>query len=179
MATLVDSYSEVNSNNEANGIGGATFTYTAQSFTGIGLPIAQAKFYIKKVGTPTGNVTVDIFAHSGTYGTSSVATGAALATSDGVDVTTISTTISLVTFTFSGANQIDLANGTNYVAALHFTGGDGSSNKVNYGQDTTSPTHGGNRVDWNGSVWSAVSGADLCFYIYSNDITPALAWLSA
>ena len=57
-----------------------------QSFTGNGLILNSAEFYLKKKGSPTGNAVVKIYAHSGTYGTSSVPTGSALATSDNFDV---------------------------------------------------------------------------------------------
>src|SRR4051794_23390494 len=103
MATLIDSYSETNKSN-------ISFVYTAnylgQSFTGTGLAIGSAQWYMRKSGSPSGNLVAKIYAHSGTYGTNSLPTGVALATSDVVNSTTLPTSFTLVTFTFSGANQI-------------------------------------------------------------------------
>ena len=92
MSTIIDSYSE--SNYVTAGYGMSPLGYgVGQSFTGDGKTLSSVKFYARKVGSPTGNIYAKIFAHSGTYGTSSVPTGTELAVSGAVDVTTISTSM--------------------------------------------------------------------------------------
>ena len=48
--------------------------------------LSSVQFYIRKTLSPTGNAVAVLYAHTGTFGTSSAPTGAALATSDEVDV---------------------------------------------------------------------------------------------
>jgi hypothetical protein len=138
-----------------------------QSFTGNGGAIDSLKLYMKKSGSPTGNGYAKIYSHSGTFGTSSVP-DTLLATSDAFDVSTLTTTIALINFNFSGDERITLTNGTNYVVVLEYTGGN-SSNKVLIGADSTSPTHGGNRVSHDGTNWQADNTHDLIFYVYSDN----------
>ena len=88
MAVLLDSYSE-NNISDYKGMQGGTDEGVGQSFTGDGGILTTAKFFLSRVGSPTGNMTAKIYAHTGTYGTSSELTGSALATSGTVDVTTI------------------------------------------------------------------------------------------
>ena len=54
---------------------------TGQSFTGNGGTLDSCVFELGKSGSPTGNAVAKIYNHTGTYGTSSKPTGAALATS--------------------------------------------------------------------------------------------------
>ncbi len=162
---VIDSYSETNQD--------ATESFTtapngwAQSFTGDGSTLGSVKIYMKKTGSPGFNPTVNIYAHSGTFGTSSVPTGAALATSDSVTEASISTSLSLITFTFSGANQITLTNGTKYcVGATVWDTGSGA-NCYAIGKDTSSPSHSGNYATID-VFWSADSTTDMPFYVLSN-----------
>lgn len=48
--------------------------------------LASVEFFIRKQGAPTGNMRVNLYAHSGTFGTSSIPTGTPLAQSDFIDV---------------------------------------------------------------------------------------------
>jgi hypothetical protein len=160
---LVDSYSEANSGGHFS-LYSTQITRVAQSFTVTNAStLGSAKFYIFKAGSPTGNAVVKLYAHSGVYGTSSEPTGAALATSDNLDVSTLTGSYQLKTFTFSGANQYALQAATKYVISIEFTGGDGS-NYVGVGTDSTSPTHSGNTVTYNGAytIWA---GVDTPFYV--------------
>lgn len=134
-------------------------SFTA-SFSG---NLTSVDFCGAKFGSPTGNVTAELYTHSGTYGTSSVGTGAALATSDTIDVSTLSTSASTITFTFSGGNQYALVSGTRYVIAFRYTGGAlGTSVKIQF--DSSSPGHGGNGSQYFGS-WAAQSGWDVIFSV--------------
>lgn len=159
IGTVIDSYSESNHDGSFYAGNGTTKQEIAQSLTGNGQTVSAAKFYIKKgVGSPTGNITARIFAHTGTFGTSSAPTGAQLNISDVVDASTVtSTTPSLFTFNFSGANQITLANGTKYVMKLVIP------NNISVAYDATTLSHGGNYwSDFDG----AQSGWDVPFYLY-------------
>lgn len=160
---LVDSYSESNADAFFTIATGNSLFGVGQAFTAIAGNISSSQFWAKKDGTPTGTVFSKLYNLSGTFGTNAIPSGAALATSDGIDISTISTTLSLVTFTFS--NTFTLVNGTNYGISLEYAG-DGSANGINYGQDSSSPTHAGNLFFNNGS-WNASSTADLCFYVYA------------
>ena len=171
VSTLsLSSYSESNQDSTQN-LGDGTTTGVAQSFTtpaatantnAIGC-FALAKFYLKKNGSPTGNITAKLYAHSGTLGTSSVPTGAALATSNTVAASTLTTSYQLISFPFPESNWFQFTANTNYVIALEYSGGD-ASNYVQVGYDSSSPSHGGNKSTFASAVWSAQSGHDCCFY---------------
>ncbi|GAI05235.1 unnamed protein product, partial [marine sediment metagenome] len=141
-----------------------------QSFTGDGRVLNNAVFYIKKSGSPTGNAYAKIYAHSGTFGTSSVPTGAALAVSEGVDVSNLTTSFQLIAFNFSGANKITLTNGTKYVVVIEYTGGTLYSHEVVVGYDTGTPSHPGNFCAYH-TGWTAYPTTDLCFYVYYEEET--------
>lgn len=167
MAWLLDSYSESNQNSTAF-LDSANHKGIAQSWK---TPPAiynlnSAKFWLKKAGSPTGNATANLYTHSGTFGTSSVPTGAALATSDVLDVSTLTLSYQLITLNFSGSNQYLVTGNTNYVISIEYTAGD-ASNLVHVGWDFSSPTHAGNYSQLNGS-WAATATADCCFYVYGD-----------
>src|SRR3990167_9175266 len=172
VPVAIDSYSESDYDTDFS-VASGTAVGVSQSFTGDGSTVVNAKFYIYKSGSPTGNATANIYAHSGVFGTSSVPTGAALATSDSVDVATLSTSISLVNFAFSGANQITLTNGTKYVVTIEYSGG-GGANTVRVGYDASSPSHAGNNALFQGGVWTANSGRDTIFYVNKAGTAPTL-----
>lgn len=161
----IDSYSESNYNGNyplAEGLGAYAL---AHSITGDGRAIGRVRLYMSKTGSPSGNLTVSIFAHSGTFGTSSVPTGSALATSDVINASSLSGSLGLIEFTFSGGNQITLTNATKYVLVLNGSFA-GSTNVPNWGIDGSSPTHGGNMaVKDSGGTWTADNAVDACFYV--------------
>lgn len=168
---VVDSYEESNKNtSDFLYTGGTTYTAVGQSFTGNGGKLDKTTFYLRKEGTPPSNVVSKIYAHSGTFGSSSVPTGAALATSDNVVATSLSTSFSLADFNYSGANEITLTSSTKYVVTVEYSPvGSNNLNYVEVGRDSSSPTHGGN---WSGNFggWSALSGSDLIFYVYDTSV---------
>ncbi|MBU1110778.1 hypothetical protein KKB83_04120 [Patescibacteria group bacterium] len=175
MATIVDSYSESNYHSYA-GLDDDDYRwrYVGQSFTGDGGVLNSIKFYLAKEGVPTGTVCATIHAHSGTYGTSSVATGAVLAISDTVDISELSTDLTLVTFIFSGEEKITLTDETYYVASVYggeLVHGGSSSNYIAVGVDDTSPTHSGNGWYYNAGVNYA--SFDTCFYVYADASSPS------
>jgi hypothetical protein len=164
---VVDSYSETNASNSTWLYSGST-TKVGQSFTvSSDVILTSAQFYLKKSGSPTGNAVAKLYAHSGTYGTSSKDTGSALATSDNFDVSTLTTSNQLISFTFSGANQYSMTAGY-YCITLEYSGGD-VSNKVVFNFDSTSPTHSGNFFT---TVPQDVN--DCCFYVNGGSFSPTL-----
>lgn len=179
MATIVDSYSESNRSSDYSVSLGLGCAGAGQSFTGDGGTLNSAKFFLKKVNSPTGNAYAKIYAHTNTFGSNGVPTGSALATSDAVDVSGISTTQSLVTFTFSGENKITLDNETNYVVMLEYNVND-PDNWIYVGKDSTSPTHSGNAVGWfnfGSYYYEANSSWDVCFYVYKDDPPNMKYWV--
>jgi hypothetical protein len=173
--SVLDSYSESNKNRDIY-LSSAEKLAVSQSFTaGATKNIGKVTLYLRKAGSPTGNITVQIYAHSGTYGTNSVPTGAALATSDNVSITGLTTSYALYDFNFSGANQISLTSTTQYVLVIRYTGGDGG-NDLYVGIDD-SPTHGGNwATSTDGTTFSADNTRDICFYVYGLVIPDGAMW---
>jgi len=135
---------------------GAGQSFTSPAFKS---KIKALDLWSKKGGSPTGSCYAKLYAHSGTYGTSSKPTGAALATSDAVNSAGISTSEGWITFTFSGVNQIILLADTYYVLTLEFTGGDGS-NYVFFGKSGDEVT--GNACYYISS-WNASASTDGLF----------------
>lgn len=160
-----DSYSE--SNQSATfAVGGANVQSIGQSFSPDGGVLNTAIFYIKKTGTPTNNMTARLYSHTGTFGVSG-APGTLLATSDAIAASTLTTSLQLITFTFTGINKVSLVSGTKYFIVLNFT--DGGANTVDAGYDSSSPSHSGNGWDnFNGPVASF----DYIFYV-TTDISAA------
>jgi hypothetical protein len=125
----------------------------------------KLQWQLRKIGTPTGNATAKIYAHSGTFGTSSAPTGTALATSATLDVSTLTGTLTVKDFVFSGGDKITLTSGTNYVATIEYSGGD-ASNYIEVGIDTTTPTATGNISDLFTGSWVTASTIDAIYYLY-------------
>jgi phage minor structural protein len=167
---LIDKYSEANKSaveriatdaGESNQLG--------QSFTGTGKILNKITLYLAKVGLPTEYIYVSVYAHSGTFGTSSIPTGSALAISNQVSVSSLGIYSALIDFTFTGSNKIALANGTKYVWIITTTQGTSSDN-VLVGIDSTSPTHGGNYCFHNvGGAWSYNAAKDVIFYVWGDE----------
>ena len=164
--TLLDSYAEANFSVSYSIFTGNTLG-VGQSIQGNGENVSSCKFFLRKTGSPTGNAFAKIYAATGTYGTNAIPTGAALATSDAFDVSTLTTSNVLRTINFSGANNIKLTNGTTYILAFEWVGGNGS-NFVNMTGDATSPTSPGNASRIPTTTWANLSGNDLIFYIYTS-----------
>lgn len=173
MSVIVDSYSESNFyrsywtlfdniDDHSHKVG--------QSITGNGGILDSAIFYLRKVGSPTGNAYAKIYAHDGTFGTSSIPTGTALATSDEYGVSNLTTSYQLITFTFSGANKITLTDETKYVVTIEYDNGTYLVDYIRVGLDETSPTHGGNLSGYSTEEGWLPSGSwDLCFYVYRDE----------
>lgn len=171
FSVVCDSYSETNRDSDAV-IGGGSGTSIGQSFTGNGGTLTSAQFFLSKSGTPpSGLMAVRIYAHAGTFGTNGTPTGSSLALSGTVNITTLTATPTLTTFTFTGVNEITLTATTKYFVVLQY--GEGL-NDLLVGIDTTSPGHGGNY--WDDSILDE-AGRDVCFYVNTQP-TPLLNKIS-
>jgi len=145
----------------------ATITGAAQSFA-VGSNakiVTRVRLRLKKTGSPTGNVTVAIYSHSGTYGTSSVP-NALVATSDAIDATQIDSAYREVEFVFTGDELVELTASTNYCIVIEHPNGD-ASNYVQVNGDIGAGSHGGNRSH-NTAGWTAVAADDLWFEVYTS-----------
>lgn len=168
---VADSYSESNQTSYFQ-IQPTSRIGAGQSFTGDGKTVETVKFYLQKVNSPTGNICAKIYSeqHATAFGTDSV-TNTLLATSDSYDVSTITASFTLITFTFSGSNRITLTNGTKYCVMCENVDLTGASTGINIGYDDTSPTHSGNYIqNWFGT--SADATKDTCFYLYTSTPVP-------
>ena len=90
MTTIIDSYSESNQTSTLI-LHNGNITKDGQTFLGDGRTLDNCKFLFKKRISPAGNAVVKIYAHSGTFGIDGVPTGSALATSENLDVSTLTT----------------------------------------------------------------------------------------
>ena len=151
-----------------------------QSFVAIDTytELDSAKFYLTSYGTPpVGNIYSKIYASTGTHGVDALPTGSALATSDPVDsslVTNTHPTYELYTFTFSGANRINLTSGTTYIIVVEYTEALTYANGIWAG--FTDLQHAGNAASlfatWEvGGPWGSTN-EDLIFYIYGTEYVP-------
>jgi len=170
-SSVIDSYSESNYSEYWDYIWGNNFG-AGQSFTGNGSTLDFCKFYLSKYGLPTGNAVAKIYleTHESAFGTNSLPTGDALATSDNFDVSTLTTDYQLITFNFSGANKITLTNGTYYVVTVEYSGGD-INNHVCVGADAPTPTHSGNECYVDASTWYSDNTWDEIFYVYGSNVS--------
>lgn len=149
-------------------LGADTITGRGQSITGSGGVLASVQAQMSKAsGTDTADILCKVYAHSGTFGSSSIPTGPALATSNPLSTDELSELgVRRVVFEFE--DKFTLVNTTNYVvtfevAALFASG------QVNVGIDNSSPTHGGNAVSLIPPTWSAQSH-DTVFVVSSGAI---------
>lgn len=162
--TLIDSYSETNQNGSVQVYG----SEAGQSFTPDNrYEVYKAKFYLKKTGSPTGNIYAKI------YEVKSGQVGKLLATSDAVNVSTLTTSFALYDFIFNGNNRIVLENGFEYLVAISYSDGNASNNVV-VGIETSGTGHSGKLWQKSGSTWSS-SNQDACFYIYAGIVNP-IVW---
>jgi hypothetical protein len=164
VEALSDNYGSANRDDFGNIVSSASFW--AQSFTGDGSFLTRAGLYLSKAAAPTGQLRMELWTHSGVFGTSGVR-GSLLATST---TTTDLSTLTAGTYawryvTFAGTFQ--LVAGTNYVLVGQPVAGAviDSTNQVLFGCDVSAPTHPGNAQ--NGSTGLAVPGTDLCFEVYT------------
>tara|TARA_Y100001951_G_scaffold93122_1_gene88483 strand:+ start:2048 stop:4390 length:2343 start_codon:yes stop_codon:yes gene_type:complete len=150
-------YAVYNGNNEQ--IGFALTLGSEQKVQGV-------QFYLSKTGSPTGGMRAQIFASTGTVGSTAVPTGAVLASSIAGENNPADLTGSLVVkeFTFEPPYTVSAGD---ICILLEYDGGD-ASNAVNVGSDS-SPAGGHNTfaTDSKDSGWAADTSEDLIYALIS------------
>lgn len=137
--------------------------FGGQSFTGDGSRLRRVLFELALTGGAlSGTVVCKLYAHSGTYGSSGIPTGTALATSTAINCSGIKLARNWFTFTFDATYM--LVSGTKYFVVLETLAGDGS-NAI--GVSAKSPSQiSGNAAFFNGSSWFAEGTTDWLLYVY-------------
>lgn len=177
MTFVVDSYSEANKSAGGSGnyifadIFPSTAHYCAggQTFEVVNsCKITSAKFYMFGDAGITGFLTFKIYKHAGTFGTTGLPTGSAIAVSEAKDISTLAGAFQLEELYFTPSVYLTagyyciavvIDSGNLHTAGLH----------VHIGKDGTAPTHSGNGIVYvNG--WSADAASDVCFYVYGEYI---------
>lgn len=154
-----------------NGGNGSEWTYGAQSFT-VGAfsgVLDYVTLKLSKTGSPTGNLTVNLYSDDGT-GTNP--SGSSLSTSSTLDVSTL--TASGVDYTIQFPNDYSMVSGTKYWLVVSTSYSFSNSNHINWYQNNTtdSYTDGNANRSSNGSSWySDQSTNDFVFSDYITDIT--------
>jgi len=170
MAILLDSFSETQTTSYTST--STTTTSYAHSFVApVTTKISSVKFYLRKAGSPTGNCYAKLYAHTGTFGSSGKPTGSSLATSAGVDATSIQLTANLFEFTFTGENKYTLQKDTAYCLAFDFDN-DSSTDVLTIGYRNSSG-HTGNMSGFSSGNWAVLGSGnyDIPFYLYGDDTT--------
>jgi hypothetical protein len=163
---VVDSYREVNYEATASltekrhGVG-QVFTPSVSAY------LTSSQFYLGKDGSPTGTIVSKLYAVTGSAGSTAKPTGSPLATSAPVDVSTLPTPwtrSALVTFDFS-VDRYPMSGGVPYAIVVEYSGGS-PKNAITVGKDKSSPTHPGNKIDFEAGIWIAEPEVDTIFYAY-------------
>jgi hypothetical protein len=169
--TLIDSYTD-STVTTFNLIPVGGLAQAGQSFTMLSsdYKITSAKFRLSKTGLPNGTGYAFLYAHSGTYGASSVPTGSALAQSEGLDISTIAGSSTVYELTFNASQQYTMIANAYYCSVFgNATTWEGdSSNYIQFYFAYSSPTHSGNEVKYTTSsgTWNYDVGFDAVFYVY-------------
>ena len=128
--------------------------------------ITKAKYYLTKVGSPTGTLVAKIYAHTGTFGINGKPTGTALATSTNtVDISTLPTWPSTALKDFYFDNWSSQPNVPYCLSFEVASGTIDESNHPSGANDTSSPTHEGNWFYYQ-SGWGYDPNYDAIFYLY-------------
>lgn len=141
-----------------------------QSFTNTDASVlTSVSFYLARTaGTGTGTLSAEIYATTGTQGTSAVPTGAALAESDAVDENLLPVTSTLGSFeevVFDFPAGVSLQEDTVYCIVLALNE---STLTIRTAADTSGSTHEGNGSLANNAVGSSWTQAaiDFCHAVY-------------
>jgi hypothetical protein len=167
--SLVDSYAITNQNDatlltavhpsstNARSAGGQCFKGSA------GYKLTSAQFALHKIGNPSGNLVAVLYALTGTFGTNGKPTGAVLATSNTVAMSSIG---QMAFYTFTFPQPYTLANGYYSIAVQVSSGGSFTgSNCIIVGYDNSGPTHAGNYFIYANNGWTGWQSLDACFSV--------------
>lgn len=171
---LIDSYTGgggINSLQATHPSAGAPNSAVGQTFNATqDFNIGNVTFQLQKIGNPTGTAYVYLYAHSGTFGVNGTPTGASLAESNGIDVSTIAGVATDYNFTFTGSDQYKCLEGTQYcIAVLIPSGVVNVGNEIRITVDQAGGTHDGHGFYYDNSAWHNLSADyDVYFYLYSS-----------
>jgi hypothetical protein len=122
--------------------------------------VSEVDLYLKKVGAPTGNLTVEIQTDSAGEPSGTAVTNG---TSNTVSASTLTTSFADITFSF--ASNPSLASGTTYWIVLTTADSQSNTNYVVWGADTSTPSYAdGEMYGEDASTWGALS-ADAVFTV--------------
>lgn len=141
----------------------ATNTNVSQGFKcNTSSTVTKVRLWLKKVGAPTGNITVSIETDS-----SGVPSGTSVSNGDSsnVDVSTLTTSYGWIVFTFS--TNPSLTAGTQYHLVVKGTFSVSSSNYVDWGVDSYDVIYpNGTMSHYDGTTWTSEPLYNACFEIY-------------
>jgi len=174
MSILIDSYSEAFADvnlyiKDLHPTAAAVDSAIGQCFTSkAGHRLRSVRFYLKKVLNPVGHLVAVLYAMTGTYGTDGKPTGAALATSDVVEMASLGAGYALITFTFPAPYYP--MNGGYYCISCECSEKTtlDAANHVGMFFDNTAGTHSGNVYDFGSSVYFTYATKDAPFYVYGD-----------
>lgn len=167
--TLVDSYSESFGDLDFSLSGSSSFY--GQTFLNVSEGVlSSCKFYLRKSGSPVGSIYARLYALTGDYDSGGVPTGSPLATSDAYDSSTLPASFgasSLISFTFSGSNQVTMSANTSYGIVVVTSGV--TVGTVRSMLDTTTLSDLGKSLNGGatGATWNAGDASDFPYYVYS------------
>jgi len=134
-----------------------------QSYEASGGKIKRVAFWLTKNNNPTGDAYAKIYASTGTPGTNATPTGAALATSEAVNVLTeLDTAWSEWTF-FEFSDPFETTDGTDYFVVLEYTNGS-AVNTVDVAYDASPDLDTGQNRAYDAGGWSS-NTTELCIDI--------------
>lgn len=157
LATQVTVYADTNQDTDVNLDGDPTAA--GQTFTATAGVLSRARFWMKKTGTPAGNMVAKLYATS-----VGVPTGAALATSEDLAADSLAGTYGWADFEFW--DEFTKSAATVYAIVVEYTGT--GSDYVTLGVDNSSPGHAGTGYVYSGS-WSSQTW-DACFSVNRDGI---------
>jgi hypothetical protein len=122
--------------------------------------VSEVDLWLKKIGSPTGNMTVEIQTDSAGEPSGTAVTNG---TSNTVSASTLTTSFGDITFSF--ASNPSLASGTTYWIVLTTADSQSNTNYVVWGADTSTPGYAdGAMFGEDASTWGALS-ADAVFTV--------------
>jgi hypothetical protein len=148
----------------------ATTKYSAigQTFAGNGSSVYVIRFKLSKYGSPSGNLKVAIYAHTGTWGSTGKPTGSGLATSNTIPITSLGANPDWVDFTFS--STYSTVNGTKYCAVLYVdTGATVDASNYVKAWYINSNGHAGNGFYYYNSAWTNWTSYDVFFAVFQTN----------
>ena len=159
-SSLADSYPDLSNLGLAN-------PWVGQSFIGNGNPLTGMRFLLSPTNS-TGTISAELYASTGTYGSSAAPVGAPLALSS--PRSPVSGSRIWHEFVFTGVNQVTLTSGTVYIAVIH--GKVDASVPVRMQNVVQSvATHQGNACySSNGSSWTVQPTSDVCLQVLTERV---------